>query len=159
MPSYARCGKCQEITRFHIDRLGRVSEICPVCDEGRKPSTSPELRRAIERMQRTDLRFCAFDECGKDYVPASNRQQYCSESCYKAHLRATGGKAIAAYKASLPKRKCEYDQCRKWFQPNTELQRFCEGRCQKDYKNKQRRLERERDRVLKRAAQRVSLVA
>jgi hypothetical protein len=70
-----RCPKDNEVVRFEMDWIGRVLEICPVCDEGKAPSTPqhPDLR--------DDIGYCGADDCGKVFRKKASNQKYCGQEC------------------------------------------------------------------------------
>lgn len=42
---------------------------------------SPEFRKALDKLKRTPMRRCAYEHCGKEFVPRRPNNVYCSNQC------------------------------------------------------------------------------
>lgn len=154
MASFERCGTCEEIVNFALDRIGRVYVVCPVCHEGRKPFLTPESRLALQR-RNSELFYCTYDLCGKAYEKTGTSQKYCCQECAdadRAVYEAIGGRALATYLLDLPERRCGdgVHGCGLLYKPTVHHQIWCGEACRVDARRRQRA----RDHTLKRIAKR-----
>lgn len=107
-----RNGKtCNEPLHFETDGLGRLVELCPVCDWGWRPSREYPLyqqRRAAivtppDPTQGGGVKLYSpsrCEQCTVMYTPRTSRQRFCSDACKdaakKAHHEASRERMVAA---------------------------------------------------------------
>lgn len=94
MIEHARCDKDNSLLRFATNGHGRVVSVCPVCDEGAKPSMPPRSVVLLPPddaeppgvFQVFDDRFCS--RCGRVFSPRNWRQRFCGVVCASAERHA-----------------------------------------------------------------------
>ena len=74
--------------------------------------------------------------CGKEYVPESNRQIFCSKDCRKAVKQAERQKRREAERGDHFYRQRTCAVCGKLYWPTHSQQKFCSEDCQRIKHNK-----------------------
>lgn len=111
-------------------RLGR-----PAPREGEGVKTSPSgprppraLAKSPPSFRRPQMRVC--DGCGRDYVPRSGKQRFCSLVCPGRGVPDRPRGYVPSLKGSrMPARVCDRPGCGRSFQPRVANHRFCSELC------------------------------
>jgi len=126
---YAKCEKDGATLWFRTDFIGRVTAVCPTCDEGHPPPPKPgapgipewEVDLAIPR------RSCDF--CGETFTPRVANQKYCSKPCVDSVEAERARKIALGRRTEIPERRCAGVGCTTRFRPRTTLQKYCSSAC------------------------------
>lgn len=147
MTAFARCLKDNHLLRFVVDRLGRVHERCPVCDDGERPviPARPDVPVFTEGVAKSSAggseapraeyptKYCDYEPCGQPFSPCNWQQVYCSPACRRKVRTALVREYRAGTRRQLKTRWCRWEKCRKEFRAINRRHEFCTPDCRTGY--------------------------
>jgi len=119
---YAKCEKDGATLWFRTDFIGRVTAVCPTCDEGHPPPPKPKEPEDWGTPELDEI-VCQNQECRKIFVPKTTWQKCCCREC-TASLRNLG-------RTGRKPKSCAIASCRKPFLPSANHHIYCSRACAK----------------------------